>query len=360
MSVRLIQESDRQRWDGFVAAAPRGHLLQAYGWGELKSRFGWQALRLAVEGESELVAGAQVLLRGTPLGPIAYVPRGPVAELVGQEAAAELWAAIHARCRAQDVIFLKIEPNCQEEPGLAEALQGLGFRPSPQRVQPRSTIVVDLTPELPAIAAQQKPKTRYNIGLAARKGVTVRPGDQGDLPALYSLMQETSQRDGFAIHSGEYYRQLWHIFGHQGTVRIFLANFQERLLAGIVVSAFGRRATYMYGASASEHRNLMPNHLLQWEAMKWAKAEGCTEYDLWGVPDEAGTETAKDRPQTRGSGLWGVYRFKQGFGGRLARYIGAWDYVYSPGRYWLYNQLLPHYRAARAMASRRRGGEPLL
>jgi hypothetical protein len=168
-------------------------------------------------------------------------------------------------------------------------------------------------------------------------------------------------------------------------------------LAGIVITVFGRQAIYMYGASSSEQRNLMPNHLLQWEAMKWAQAQGCTTYDLWGIPDEvtsyegrvtrdelrgtsSGSEaeeretgnvergTAPEVPSSklqvssstseaveretwnveRGTDLWGVYRFKQGFGGQVTRYAGAFDYVYSPVLYKLWTQLLPRYRSLAA------------
>ncbi len=403
VTVRVATAAERGRWDAFVAASPTGHLLQSWAWGEFKARFGWQAVRLVAEQAGEIVAGAQVLFRRLPLFSLAYVPRGPIVDPAA-DAAPVLFATLHREARRRWAIFLKIEPNLPEDEApsrltsrnggrdgasdVAATLTDLGFQPSAERVQPRTTIVVDLTPDLETIATRQKPKWRYNIGLAARRGVTVRQGSAEDLPAFYALLQQTGQRDHFAIHSLAYYQEFFRHLGDQA--RLFLAEYQGEILAGIVITVFGRQAIYMYGASSSEHRNLMPNHLLQWEAMKWAQAQGCTTYDLWGVPDEVPSEvpssdseeretwnmergTAPEAPSSklqvssstaeaaeretwnveRGINLWGVYRFKQGFGGQVTRYAGAFDYVYSPLLYRLWTQLLPRYRGLATQLSLR-------
>jgi lipid II:glycine glycyltransferase (peptidoglycan interpeptide bridge formation enzyme) len=184
-----------------------------------------------------------------------------------------------------------------------------------------------------------KSKTRYNVRLAGRKGITVRPGDEADLPAFYRLMETTAERDRFAIHSQAYYEAAHRLFVPCGQGRLLLAEYKGQLLAGLVVlipgPGSGGTACYMYGASSDEHRNLMPTYLLQWEAMCWARQQGCRTYDLWGVPDED-EETLESQFLERSDGLWGVYRFKRGFGGRLVRTVGAWDLVYAPLRYRLY------------------------
>jgi len=249
-----------------------------------------------------------------------------------------------------------VEPPLPDEPNHVGWLASYGFRPSAQRIQPVSTIVVDLTADPDILRARLKPKWRYNIGLARRKGVTVRQGDLSDLPTFYRLLQITAQRDGFAIHVAEYYRRFLLLMGEKA--RLFLAFYQEKPLAGIVVTAFAGQAVYMYGASANEHRNLMPNHLLQWEAMLWARAVGCRQYDLWGIPDEAfapemaaGGEAARMEQE---SDLAGVYRFKAGFGGQPVKLVGAWDYVYNPLLYRLWSLVLPQYRRLRAKTLERR------
>ncbi|MBN1136800.1 MAG: peptidoglycan bridge formation glycyltransferase FemA/FemB family protein [Anaerolineae bacterium] len=327
---------DERAWDDQVTAAPDGHILQSWTWGELKGRFGWRVERL---GAGQAIA--QILYRHLPggVGSIAYVPKGPLLDWDDGRAIREFAAAIRPWTQRQRAICLKIEPDLEDCLSLAERIRAAGFRLSPQPIQPQRTIVVDLDAEPEVILARMKQKTRYNIRLAGRKGVTVRPGDEGDLPAFYRLMEETSRRDGFAIHSRAYYETAHRLFVPTGRGRLLLAEHGGRLLAGLVAVALGDTACYMYGASADEGRELMASYLLQWEAMMWARERGCRAYDLWGVPDEDESRLEAEFAQ-RGDGLWGVYRFKRGFGGRLVRTVGAWDLVYAPVRYWLYNAAL--------------------
>jgi peptidoglycan pentaglycine glycine transferase (the first glycine) len=337
---------EQASWDALVAAAPQGHLLQSWAWGELKSRFGWRVQRTAVEG-----ACAQVLYRRLPtgLGSIAYVPKGPLLDWRDDDAADRLLEAIRPLSLAQRAICLKIEPNMPEEPGgatgspvLVEKLAALKFRPSAQTVQPRRTLLIDLKDEPEALLARMKQKTRYNVRLAARRGVQVRAGGEEDLPAFYRLMQHTAERDRFGIHSQDYYESAHRLLVERGMGRLLLAEHEGRLLAAVVVMAFAGEACYMYGASADEGRNLMPTYLLQWESMLWAKEVGCHTFDLWGVPDEE-EEVLEAGFTKRSDGLWGVYRFKRGFGGRLVRTPGAWDLVYAPLRYRMYQGALALY-----------------
>jgi len=339
-----------------VTASPWGHVLQSSQWGQLKERFGWQVARLAVEDRGQWLAGAQVLFR--PLGPrtIAYVPKGPIIDWADAEVTQTLLEALHRLCRQRRAILLKLEPDLADDrsaetssssvetrsrrsPTLAQRLTELGFRPSPQSIQPQCTILLDLAPDPEDILARMKSKTRYNIRLAARKGVTVREGTAEDLSGFYRLMQATGERDGFGIHSQAYYQTAHQLFVPQDLAKLFLATFEDKILAGIMAFAFGQRAWYMYGASSDEHRNLMPNYLTQWEAIKWAKERGCLTYDLWGIPDEE-EEVLEREFLKRSDGLWGVYRFKRGFGGQVVHYLGAYDYVYSPLLYRLYDKLV--------------------
>jgi peptidoglycan pentaglycine glycine transferase (the first glycine) len=263
------------------------------------------------------------------------VPRGPALAWGESRAAELLWRAVHSTARQQRAICLKVEPDWVDTPEAAAALRGWGFRPSPHAVQPPRTLVVDLDAEPEALLARMKQKTRYNVRLASRRGVTVRAGTEADLPVFHRLMQATAARDEFGIHSAEYYQAVFRLFVPPGHGALLLAEHDGRLLAGLIAFAFGVKAWYMYGASADEGRKLMPNYLLQWEAMRWAQARGARIYDLWGVPDED-EEALEAQFTRRRDGLWGVYRFKRGFGGRLARAVGAWDWVYSPLRYKLY------------------------
>ena len=186
-------------------------------------------------------------------------------------------------------IFLKLEPDLwnNQLPDTSHLKPGtshLKLDTSPHNIQPPRTILVDLAAPEDEILARMKQKTRYNIRLAEKKGVTVRPWD--DLSAFHDMMLVTGDRDGFGVHSEKYYRRAYELLHPKGMCEILLAEYEGKPLAALFVACHGNRAYYLYGASTDEERNRMPTYLLQWEAMQWAKARGCEEYDLWGVPDE--------------------------------------------------------------------------
>jgi lipid II:glycine glycyltransferase (peptidoglycan interpeptide bridge formation enzyme) len=315
---------DPAGWDRFLTAYPDAHLLQTSAWGELKAGFGWRAERIAV-GET----GAQVLFRRLPLGlSLAYIPKGPL----GPDWRS-LWPLVDDLCKARRAILLKVEPDLWEESSGSLGVHLPGFQPDGIPVQPRRTLVVSLEGDEAAWLARMKPKTRYNIRLAERKGVAVKPSS--DVESFHRMMQITGSRDGFGVHSLEYYRCAYQLFQPSGAVQLFLADYQGSPLAGLMAFKAGRRAWYFYGASGEEERNRMPAYLLQWEAMRWAASQGCSEYDLWGVPDEE-EDTLEAQFETRSDGLWGVYRFKRGFGGALKRGAATWERVYIPPLYRLY------------------------
>jgi lipid II:glycine glycyltransferase (peptidoglycan interpeptide bridge formation enzyme) len=193
--------------------------------------------------------------------------------------------------------------------------------------------VIDLQRSEQEILLRMKQKTRYNIRLAEKKGVTVRAWDNID--AFHRMLLLTGRRDGFGVHARGYYQRVYDLL-HPGQMgELLLAEYEGKPLAALFVARHGDRAYYLYGASTEEERNRMPTYLVQWEAMKWARAFGCKEYDLWGVPDEE-EATLEANFEKRSDGLWGVYRFKRGFGGEIRRAIQAMDRVYLPWLYWAY------------------------
>jgi lipid II:glycine glycyltransferase (peptidoglycan interpeptide bridge formation enzyme) len=179
-----------------------------------------------------------------------------------------------------------------------------------------------------------KQKTRYNIRLAEKKGVTTRLGTAADLPAFHGIMQVTGQRDRFGIHALAYYHAAYELFA-PAQVALIVAEFEGKPLAGVMVFAWGETAAYLYGASSDEERQRMPAYAAQWAAMRWARAKGCTIYDLWGIPD-APEEELEAQFTGRTDALWPVYRFKRGFGGEIRRVVGAADRVYNPLLHRLY------------------------
>jgi lipid II:glycine glycyltransferase (peptidoglycan interpeptide bridge formation enzyme) len=245
-----------------------------------------------------------------------------------------LWPAVDRVCRRRRAIFLKVEPDAWEPllPGV-ETVALAGFQPSPHAVQPLRTVTVSLAGDEDSILARMKQKTRYNIRLAEKKEVRVRAWD--DLAGFHQLMQETGARDVFGVHSLDYYRRVYAAFYPREECELLVAEYAGQPLAALFVFARGARAWYLYGASGDRERSRMPAYLLQWEAMRWARRRGCLEYDLWGVPDED-EDILEAQFETRQDGLWGVYRFKRGFGGTLRRSAAARDRVYQPLLYRAY------------------------
>lgn len=312
--------------DPFYSQTP--HLLQSPLWGQFKAEFGWEA-----EVFRSRDAWAQVLFRRLPLGlSIAYLPKGPVGLNWAQ-----LWGQIDAACKRRGAIFLQVEPDLSESeisPDLAQQFQG--FNEEPRTIQPRSTILIDLRAEEGELLARMKQKTRYNIRLAEKKGGIVR--ETSDIQGFYQLMRTTGARDGFAVHDISYYQKAYDIFAPSGACVLLGAYQEQQPLAYLMLFLAGERSWYFYGASDDTSRNLMPTYLLQWEAMRWSKAHGATIYDLWGIPD-ASAEELEEQFMQRSDGLWGVYRFKRGFGGEVVRSAPAFIRVYQPLLYRAYQKI---------------------
>ena len=338
-----MREISEGEWDHFVSHHPHGHVLQTLNWGRLKAMHGWKPMHASVFAQQGKPIGVVLtLIRTLPygLGNIAYVPRGPVVNWDNEEYATLAAQAAGRLARNAGAFALVIEPDLLDTATDRALLARLGLQYVDFGVQPRRTIWVNLdVDEEVDILAAMKQKTRYNIGLARRKGVTVRAGAPEDAELFYGMMQTTAERDTFSIHPLAYYKDFMQLFtlGEHAPARLLIAEHEGVPLAALIVTAVGERAIYLYGASANQKRELMPAYLLQWEAMLWARARGCKTYDLWGVPDED-EATLEANFESRSDGLWGVYRFKRGFGGQVVRHIGAWVSVLSPARWWLFRQ----------------------
>jgi peptidoglycan pentaglycine glycine transferase (the first glycine) len=344
-SLREVPASQHAEWDQFVTHHPHGHLLQSWGWGELKAGVGWRPLRLALwdEHAEEIVGAAQVLCRGAahlPLrvGHLAYIPRGPVIDWSRPSLWQHFFAYLNPLLRSNGALALRLELARPLEvaaaDGMMDCFSSTSFFPAPA-IQPVRTVLLDLSADEEILLARMKEKWRYNLRLAVRKGVRLRvaQGDE-DVRAWYDLMRVTATRDHFGIHTLDYYLRAWHIFSPRRQACLLLAEFEGELLAGIFVGLYARQGIYLYGASGNERRNLMPNYLLQWEAIRWARRQGATQYDLWGIP------TSDDEA----AHMAGVNHFKRGWGGKVVRFVGCYQHTYHP----LAMQLAHKYIAAYA------------
>ena len=339
-----LSEDNRTTWNEFVAASPFGDVLQCWEWGELKARTAWEPLHFAVPDGDGYLATALVLKRPIPRTnrSLFYCPRGPIADFAHPEALAEILDAIRAGAREHRAIALKIDPALPaHKEDLVARVREAGLRPSPTAatafggVQPKAVMRVDLTPDWDELLAGFHKKWRYNIRLAARKGVVVRDDcSREDMDVFFDLLQVTARRDGFQVRSRSYFHDIWELLIERDLAKLFMAYAGDDPIAGAIAFVLGKQCWYVYGASADEHRNLMPNHLTQWEIMRWAKVRGCAVYDMRGVSPEVDGEPADER-------LAGLNRFKRGFGAQYVEYIGDWDLVFSPLWYGLFRRALP-------------------
>ena len=291
-------------------------MLQSWNWGELQARFGWSVERLLVGDGRHGLCSLQRTATLFPGGAVYYIPRGPA---VAEAARMQVLDALERRARSGGGIVIRVEPNARvgdEWPAFFEGRSFVQGKP----VQPLATqlLNIDLDPE--ALKASFKPKTRYNLNLAERKGVSATASK--DVASFARLAGETAKRQGIHLPGTAYYQTALDLFGRRDEVRLYLAEHEGDLLAGIMVFRFGKTAYYLFGGSTERKRELMPNYLLHWQAMLDFRALGCDTYDWWGIPEEP----APDHP------WFGLYRFKTGFGGETVRYVGLYEHVLRPGR----------------------------
>lgn len=344
------------RFSDYVRNGPKGHILQTVAWGDLKARTGWTPVRyLIAETATGTPRGAvSVLLRRLPLPVgglyLGYAPRGPVLDYTDEAAMAGLFRSVAADLARRGAIALKIDPDIPaDRSDVVERLRSLGLRPMSrglgfEGVQPRFVFRLPLAGTPEDIMASFQPKTRYNIRLAERKGVTVRVATgPADLDTFYRILVETARRDHFLVRAESYYRDMWNLLIEPGLARLFLADHEGQTLAGTIAFLLGDKAWYVYGASSNTRREVMPNYLLQWTMIRWAAENGCTLYDFRGVSGNLDPSAP----------LYGLYRFKKGFGAEFTEFIGEFDLILRPAWYRFYSWGEPAYRRLRA---RLRGG----
>lgn len=354
-------------WNSIISKLPNPHFLQTWEWAQVKAAYGWKPMPF-VWGENDNVTAAGMLLKKQVISRgfaarlcILYCPKGPLMDWSDEHLRNRVLNDLQSFAKKQGAIFAKVDPDVVLGTGIADSEDGAGNNGgqavmsdlkrrgwifSSDQIQFRNTVLMDLSASEDEMLARMKQKTRYNIRLAEKKGVTVRVGTQADLPMLYHMYAETSVRDGFVIRDEGYYQTVWNLFLDNRPLTVdrpsstvhrlpfaepLIAQVDGEAVAAIFVFYFAGRAYYVYGMSRRAHREKMPAYLLQWEAMKRARLRGCAVYDLWGAPDEFNESDS----------MWGVFRFKEGLGGQVVRTLGAWDYAPNPLWYKMYSEIIP-------------------
>ncbi len=327
----FITEKTLPEYEAFVQSHPKGNFAQSYLWGKQKPMWQWDAI--AVRGEDGAIRGSlAVMTRKVPgIGrTLMYGCRGPVCDLDDRETFSQLLDGAKALAKKYKSYVIKIDPDVpSSNTAFSSMLQSFGFRAKEggknfEAIQPRYVFRLNVEGKTEAeLLANFHQKWRYNIRLAERKGVTVRICGKEMVPAFSDLMLTTGVRDGFVTRKPEYFAAMLDNLGEHA--RLYMAfDPNDTPIAGTLAIHYGDKVWYLYGASSNEHRNLMPNYLLQWRMIQWAVETNCRIYDFRGVSGDV----SEDNP------LYGLFRFKQGFGGDFTEFVGEMDLVLSPVIYW--------------------------
>ena len=319
----LITQETLQEYEAFIQSHPKGNFAQSYLWGKQKPAWIWKAI--AVRGEDGAIKGTMaVMIRKMPMvgKTLMYACRGPVCDLDDKETFGQLLEGAKALAKEYKSYVIKIDPDVpSSNTAFADMLQSFGFRSKEggknfEAIQPRYVFRLDVDGKTEEeLQAGFHQKWRYNIRVALKKGVEVKICGKEMVPAFADLMLTTGVRDGFVTRQPEYFAAMLDNLGEH--CRLYMAFHEGTPIAGTLAIHYGDKVWYLYGASSNEHRNLMPNYLLQWCMIQWAVETGCRVYDFRGVSGDV----SEDNP------LYGLYRFKKGFGGDFTEFVGEMDLV---------------------------------
>jgi len=290
-----------------VRATGRGHLLQTAGWAAVKRATDWVPKRFRLTDGDRDIGLCQVLLKKGPLGvTLAYAPRGPLVD------AADLPAALRALSAAlagERCAGLLADPEQPPSPELASALARSGARPAGVFVQPRRTLLVDLTRPAEELLAAMRKKTRQYIHKAEREGVITE--ETRDIDRFLAVLTKVAARDRFALHDRAYFQAILAAFGDAAHLTISRVGGEDD--GALLAVRIGDRAWELYGGWSGAHGESRPFYLLKWRSLLGMKQRRAARYDMWGLSEHEGDELA------------GIENFKLGFGGEVATWIGAYD-----------------------------------
>jgi lipid II:glycine glycyltransferase (peptidoglycan interpeptide bridge formation enzyme) len=332
--IRKATEEEINKWDELVRSNPDGgHIYNSFEWNEFKKTVGWQPHYLIFEQAGYVMYFCIAEKSASFLGTIYYCAKGPgifkdfkpdkASEARFKEFCKELKSYISIIDRK--AILVKVEPEIHDS---SCDMHQFGLHKSSSDLQFKATIFVDLRPSDEEILAGFKQKTRYNINLARRKGVEIKqlPMTDENVDLMFSMMSATQSRAGFFLRKKEYFAMYWKILADANMGQLLAAYHESDVLAGIFATSFGTKGYYKDGGSYPLKRNLMAPYLLQWEAMRWAKEQGATSYDLVAVPPKAHLDDP-EHPQA------GLYQFKRGFNDDVTEFVGCWDLPISETKY---------------------------
>ncbi len=336
-------------YEDFIKSSPKCHFMQSDAWARVKDN--WIHERAVVERDGDVRGYMSILIRKMPLGgALMYSPRGPVCDVHDRDTLKALMDEAERIAKKYNAYAFKLDPDVpSSDTAFAESMQSLGFKLNDtgkdfEGIQPRYVFRLHIEGKTAdEVFGGFASKWRYNIRLAERSGVHITLGTRDDIEAFHAIMRETGDRDGFIIRTPDYFTKMFDELGEH--LRLYLAHYNGQLIGGTIAIAYGDKVWYLYGASSNAHRNVMPNYLLQWAMIRWAVELGCRVYDFRGVSGD----TSPENP------LYGLFRFKKGFGGEFTEFVGELEKTYRPAYATLLNTAIKTFMKLRQLGVRRRG-----
>ena len=345
--MKLVNEENVEKYNEFLKNHDRCNFQQSIEWANVKKP-AWKREIIIIEDENENIVGSlMVLIRKIPIfGNLMYSARGPICDVHDEKTLQELTKSLKELAKKYKAFVLKIEPDIKsDDKEFKSIISKLGYKIKDnaknfsEEINPRYVFRLDLKNKTEdEIFAAFQSKTRYNVRLASKKGVIIKEGTREDLKDFYKIMQVTGKRDNFIIRPLEYFEKMYDELGKEH-MKILMAYYEDKPISGILDIIYGNKVWYLYGASSNEHRNLMPNYLLQWEGIKYAIANKKDMYDFRGVSGVVD----ENHPQ------YGLYRFKKGFNAEFTEFVGELYIPFRPLWYKMYKLTEKLYKNSRGI-----------
>lgn len=348
--MRFVEDEDSQRkYKEFLEHHERCNFSQSPEWAKVKSNWKNEVI-LAEDEDGNIIGSLSILIRKIPVfGNLMYAPRGPICDIHDVSVMSQITEGAKELAKKYKAFVLKIEPDIKSDDQVfRDLIIQLGYKIKDdaknfrEEIQPRYVFRLDIKDKTEDdVFAGFHQKTRYNIRLAKRKGVEIKEGTKEDLKDFHKIMIETGARDGFIIRPLSYFEKMYDCLAPEH-LKVFMAYYDGKPIAGTIPIIYGNKTWYLYGASSNQKRNLMPNYLLQWEMIKMAIKNGSEIYDFRGVSGVVD----KNHPQ------YGLYRFKKGFGAEFTEFIGEIYIPFKPIWYKLYQFSEKTFRNLRALKTK--------
>ena len=315
MIVREVKDSEKDLYNQVVT-----HVIQSWQWGDFRKKMGLDLVRLGHFEGNKLISAYQLTFHPVPFFKytVGYLPKGPMPD-------EKMVEALKTLGERKNAAFIKIEPNVLKIENGKLKMENLGLVPSKKSLFTKYNFLIDLTKTEDQLLAAMHPKTRYNINIAQKKGVTVYDSTSDEDFEIYlKLYFETTKRQKYFGHTSTYHKLVWQTLMQAKMARLLIAKYQGKPLVAWMLLNFGQTIYYPYGGSSKEHKEVMASNLIAWEAIRLGKKNGFKIFDMWGAL----------APDARESDPWyGFHRFKAGYGPIHVEYVGTYDLILKPSLY---------------------------